>query len=57
MAIFLSQLAINPFLHKIVDEALLNPNCFKAMKNEYNFLVENNIWSLLKSDEKPVQSR
>ena len=30
----LSELAINPLLPKNVDEALQNPNWFKAMKNE-----------------------
>ena len=27
------------------------------MKNEYDSLVENNVWSFVKSDEKPVGSR
>ena len=27
------------------------------MKNEYDSLVENNVWSLVKRDEKPVGSR
>ena len=54
---FLSQLAIDPLLPKNVDEALQNPNWFETMKNEYDSLVENNVWSLLESDEKPVGSR
>ena len=54
---FLSQLAIDPLLPKNVDEALQNPNWFEAMKNEYDYLVENNVWSLVKSDEKSVGSR
>ena len=54
---FLSQLAIDPLLPKTVDEAMQNPNWFEAMKNEYDSLVENNVWSLVKSDEKPVGSR
>ena len=54
---FLSQLAIDPLLPKNVDDALQNPNWFEAMKNEYDSLVENNVWSLVKSDEKPVGSR
>ena len=54
---FLSQLAIDPLLPKNVDDALQNPNWFEAMKNEYDCLVENNVWSLVKSDENPVGSR
>ena len=27
------------------------------MENDYDSLVENNVWSLVKSDEKPVGSR
>ena len=53
----MSQLAIDPLLPKNVDEALQNTNSFEAMKNEYDSLVENNVWSLVKSDEKPVESR
>ena len=53
----MSQLAIDPLLPKKVDEALQNPNWFEAMKNEYDSLVENNVWSLVKSDEKPVGGR
>ena len=53
---FLCQLAIDPLLPK-KNEALQNPNWFDAMKNEYDYLVENNVWSLLKNDEKPVGSR
>ena len=54
---FLSQLAIDPLLPKNVDEALQNPNWFEAMKNVYDSLVENNVWSLVKSDEKRVGNR
>ena len=54
---FLCQLAIGPLLPKNVDEALQNPNWFEAMNNEYDSLVENNVWSLVKSDEEPVGSR
>ena len=54
---FLSKLAIDPLLQKNADEASQNPNWFEAMKNEYDSLVENNVWSLFKSDEKPVGSR
>ena len=54
---FLSQLAIDPLLPKNVDEVLQNPNWFEAMKNEYDSLIENNVWSLVKSDEKPVGGR
>ena len=54
---FLSQLAIDTLLPKNVDDALQRPNWFEAMKNEYDPLVENNVWSLVKSDEKPVGSR
>ena len=50
-ASFLSQLAIDLLLPKNVDEALQNPNCFEAMKNEYDSLVENNVLSLVKIDE------
>ena len=53
----MSQLAIDPLLPKNVDEALQNPNLFEAMKNEYDSLVENNVWSLVKSDQKPVRIR
>ena len=53
----LSQLANDPLLPKNVDEALQNANRFEAMKNEYDSLVENNVWSLVKSDEEPVGSR
>ena len=49
--LFLSQLAIDLLLPKYFDEALQNPNWFKAMKNEYDFLVENNVWSIVKKDE------
>ena len=45
---FLSQLAIDPLHPKNVDEALHNPNWFEATKNEYESLVENNVWSLVK---------
>ena len=31
-----------------------NPNWFEAMKNEYVSLVENKVWSLVKSEEKTV---
>ena len=48
---FLSQLAIDPLLPKNLDEALQSPNWFEAMKNEYKSLIENNVWSLVKSDE------
>ena len=54
---FLSQLAIDPLLPKNVDDALQNPNWFEAMKNEYDSLLENNVWSLVKSDGKPEGSR
>ena len=54
---FFIQLAIDPLLPKNVDEALQNPYWFEAMKNEYDSLVENNVWSLVKSDEEPVGSR
>ena len=57
MKFFLCQLAIDPLLPKNVDEALQNPNWFEAMNNEYDSLVENNVWSLVKSDEEPVGSR
>ena len=53
---FFSQLAIDPLLPKNDDKTLQNPNWFEAIKNEYNSLVENNVWSLMKSDEKPVGS-
>ena len=53
----LSQLAIDPLHPKNVDEVLQNPNSFEAMKNEYDSLVENNVWSIEKSDEKPVGNR
>ena len=56
-AYFLSQLAIDLLLPKNVDEALQNPNWFEAMKNEYDSLVENNVLSLVKIDEKPAGSR
>ena len=42
---------------KNVDEALQNRNWFEAMKNEYDAFAENNVWSLVKNDEKPVGSR
>ena len=57
MKSFLSQLAIDRLLPKKVDESLQNRNWFEAMKNEYDTLVENNVWSLVKSDENPVGSR
>ena len=53
----LSQPAIDPLLQKNVDEALQNPNWFEAMKNEYDSLVENNVWSLVKSEKKPIGIR
>ena len=52
-----SQHAIDPLLPKKVDETLQNPIWSEAMKNEYDSLFENNVWSLVKSDEKPVGSR
>ena len=51
------QLAIDPLLPKNVDEALQNPIWFEAMNIEYDSLVENNVWSLVKNDEEPVGSR
>ena len=54
---FLSHLAIDLLLRKNVEEALQTQNWFEAMKNEYDSLFENNVWSLVKIDEKPVGSR
>ena len=54
---FLRQLAINPLLSKNVDEALQNPNWFKAQKTEYDSMFENNFWSLVKNEEKQVGRR
>ena len=45
------------FASKNVHVVLHNPNRFKAMKNENDSLVENNVWCLVKSDEKPVGNR
>ena len=51
---FFIQLAIDPLLPRNVDEILQSPNWFEAMKNEYDSLVENNVWSVVKGHEKPA---
>ena len=53
----MSQLAIDLLLPKNVVEVLQNPNWFRARNNEYESLVGNNVWSLVKSGEKAEVSR
>ena len=55
---FLGEIVNNELLLKSIDEAIRDKNLYEAMKLEYNSLVENKVWELVKNNgNKPIGSR
>ena len=55
---FLGEIVNNELLPKSIDEAIRDEKWYKAMKLEYNSLVENNVWELAENEgNQPIGSR